>query len=299
MGHGAAGLANQGVGVAGSIQTGMGFLKGIGKKLPGKGGRTNTPDPDAPSKPKDGDPDSVRPTCSFSAETLVATSAGAQPIAALEPGDTVLAYNEADQTTGSYTVTTLLVSTDTVLVDLQIDAEPINTTPEHPFFTHERGWVAAEDLALGDRIRAADGTWGVVERLLLRGDTQVMYNLTVATAHTFFVGEGQWLVHNLCLDPVALANEWATARTFKNWVKNLDFRNPNMANEAPLSQAEARAVYDQAKSYGKTNTGIHDVVPVGPNPEGLLGNEARLKIHHFTVDNAHIEVQPGVTLPYP
>jgi hypothetical protein len=25
-----------------------------------------------------------------------------------------------------------------------------------------------------------------------------MYNLTVDTAHTFFVGEGQWLVHNAC-----------------------------------------------------------------------------------------------------
>jgi hypothetical protein len=25
-----------------------------------------------------------------------------------------------------------------------------------------------------------------------------MYNLTVDTAHTFFVGEGQWLVHNEC-----------------------------------------------------------------------------------------------------
>jgi hypothetical protein len=25
-----------------------------------------------------------------------------------------------------------------------------------------------------------------------------MYNLTVDTAHTFFIGEGQWLVHNKC-----------------------------------------------------------------------------------------------------
>lgn len=25
-----------------------------------------------------------------------------------------------------------------------------------------------------------------------------MYNFTVATAHTYFVGEGQWLVHNAC-----------------------------------------------------------------------------------------------------
>ncbi|RMG96564.1 MAG: hypothetical protein D6706_10060, partial [Chloroflexi bacterium] len=25
-----------------------------------------------------------------------------------------------------------------------------------------------------------------------------MYNFTVATAHTYFVGNGQWLVHNAC-----------------------------------------------------------------------------------------------------
>jgi hypothetical protein len=28
-----------------------------------------------------------------------------------------------------------------------------------------------------------------------------MYNLTVAVAHTFFVGDGQWLVHNSCSGP--------------------------------------------------------------------------------------------------
>jgi hypothetical protein len=28
-----------------------------------------------------------------------------------------------------------------------------------------------------------------------------MYNLTVETAHTFYVGEGQWLVHNTGCDP--------------------------------------------------------------------------------------------------
>jgi hypothetical protein len=31
---------------------------------------------------------------------------------------------------------------------------------------------------------------------------QEMYNLTVDTAHTFFVGEGQWLAHNAC-DPLS------------------------------------------------------------------------------------------------
>ena len=30
--------------------------------------------------------------------------------------------------------------------------------------------------------------------------TQEMYNLTVATAHTYYVGDGQWLVHNADCD---------------------------------------------------------------------------------------------------
>lgn len=31
-----------------------------------------------------------------------------------------------------------------------------------------------------------------------------MYNLTVEIAHTFYVGEGQWLVHNAGCDPQSL-----------------------------------------------------------------------------------------------
>ena len=27
----------------------------------------------------------------------------------------------------------------------------------------------------------------------------MMFNLTVGEAHTFFVGDGQWLVHNACI----------------------------------------------------------------------------------------------------
>jgi hypothetical protein len=79
-----------------------------------------------------------------------------------------------------------------------IDGEPIETTPEHPFFVLLRGWVAAGDLNVGDAIRQADGTYGSIEESLLLHQPQLMYNLTVDTAHTFFVGEGQWLVHNLC-----------------------------------------------------------------------------------------------------
>jgi hypothetical protein len=36
----------------------------------------------------------------------------------------------------------------------------------------------------------------VVKAVEVKNDRQVMYNLSVETAHTFFVGDGQWLVHN-------------------------------------------------------------------------------------------------------
>ena len=60
---------------------------------------------------------------------------------------------------------------------------------------------------MGEHVRRLDGRWGVVEQLTIEARPVVMYNLTVARAHTFFVGDAGWLVHNSC-DSVgdALAN---------------------------------------------------------------------------------------------
>ncbi|MCB0107994.1 MAG: hypothetical protein KDE53_18860 [Caldilineaceae bacterium] len=96
----------------------------------------------------------------------------------------------------------------------------VETTPEHPFYvlasaplalSFAEGWLAvgetvgrwvpAGELAIGDAIRQADGTTGTVQAVEVVAQPQVMYNLTVAQAHTFFVGDGQWLVHNACLTP--------------------------------------------------------------------------------------------------
>ncbi len=38
--------------------------------------------------------------------------------------------------------------------------------------------------------------YGLVEAVVFVSAPQPMYNLTVATAHTYLVGEGGWLVHN-------------------------------------------------------------------------------------------------------
>jgi hypothetical protein len=140
----------------------------------------------------------ARAGCSFSADTPVTTAEGQVPIAEVEIGDLVLAYNEALGTTGSYTVTDVLVHADPIITYLTLGGEEIEATPEHPFYTEEHGWVPAGELWVGAQVRQAGGTYGVVQSVLLVQQPQMMYNLSVAQAHTFFVGDGQWLVHNSC-----------------------------------------------------------------------------------------------------
>jgi hypothetical protein len=58
--------------------------------------------------------------------------------------------------------------------------------------------LPAAALQAGDEIRNAEWAAGTVEAIEFVAESQTMYNFTVATAHTYFVGEGQWLVHNAC-----------------------------------------------------------------------------------------------------
>lgn len=136
--------------------------------------------------------------CSFSWNTPVATTEGQVPISEIDSGDLVLAYHEGLRTTGFYTVTATWTHDDPVIITITLDGEEIETTPEHPFYVLLRGWVPAEDLHAGDAVRRANGTYGRVDNVRIERRTQRMYNLTIADAHTFFVGEGEWLVHNTC-----------------------------------------------------------------------------------------------------
>lgn len=74
----------------------------------------------------------------------------------------MLAWNEASGEIGYYQVTDTIHHTDEVVANIIIDGEWIETTPEHPFYVEGKGWTDAEDLQIGDQIRQADGTTGVV-----------------------------------------------------------------------------------------------------------------------------------------
>jgi hypothetical protein len=108
----------------------------------------------------------------------------------------VLAWDEATGATGSYTVTDTISHIDPVVLELTINGERLQTTAQHPFYTLGYGSVDAGNLWLGAQVRRADGSTGVVQGAVFDARSQPMYNLTVATAHTFFVGDAQWLVHN-------------------------------------------------------------------------------------------------------
>ncbi len=133
---------------------------------------------------------------SFSADTVVATPDGNVAISELKLDDLVLAYDEANGEVGAYRVLDIHTHTDEIMVKLTIDGEVIQTTPEHPFFTVERGWIPAGALEVGEQVYAADLTTGVVEAIETLAEPQMMVNLTVETVHTFAVGDGQWVVHN-------------------------------------------------------------------------------------------------------
>ena len=58
------------------------------------------------------------------------------------------------------------------------------------------GWIEAGDLTVDTAVQKADGTYGRIQHIEMVVHPQPMYDLTVDVAHTFFVGDEQWLVHN-------------------------------------------------------------------------------------------------------
>jgi len=142
--------------------------------------------------------DIVGAFCSFSADTPVATATGRTAIASIRVGDTVEAYDPKTGETGPHEVTAVSAKTDPVVEHLATDTGPIETTPNHPFFTADRGWVEAGQLLVGEQIRTESDHTTAVTGFTLDATPTTMWDLTVDGAHSFFVGSGGVLVHNAC-----------------------------------------------------------------------------------------------------
>jgi hypothetical protein len=93
----------------------------------------------------------------------------------------------------------------------------MEVTPEHPLYIEGKGWLKAEAVTAGDRLRRIDGGWAAVlaiERVVL--DTPV-------GVHTYFVLEVGVLVHN-CRRVVELGpgNVFRDEPGANRWLQNLE-----------------------------------------------------------------------------
>jgi RHS repeat-associated protein len=171
---------------------------GPGRPPHGPDGPPRPRDPDAPQRPRDPN----TPCHSFTAGTAVLLADGSTaPIDSIEPGDRVWATDPVTGESGPRLVTDVLVHVeDDALVVITADGATITATDHHPFWDPEdKEWVAADDLAAGDRLATADGDVVDVEATArtVPAATSV-FNLVVEGVHTFFVvpGDEPVLVHN-------------------------------------------------------------------------------------------------------
>ncbi|MFQ3594036.1 MAG: RHS repeat-associated core domain-containing protein, partial [Gemmataceae bacterium] len=158
----------------------------------------------------------------FPPDTLVSTEAGLRPIAQVEAGERVWAY---DFQAGVWRLCVVECRHDAEydgpLVTLDVGVGEVTATAYHPFWVVEGQdlesrpalrhvdvsedrdealpgrWVNSHDLREGDVVFLRDRGPVTVRRVWQRSERTPVCNLTVQGLHTFAVGEMQILVHNM------------------------------------------------------------------------------------------------------
>ena len=145
----------------------------------------------------------IRPpslTTCFAAGTPVRTMDGFQPIEKIRTGDLVLSQ---DVTTGALEFRPILVvhhnpPNRTLRITLS-DDEILVASIYHRFWRSGKGWAQARELQTGDVLRSLASTVHVVS--VEPGSVEPLFNLDVAQNRSFFVGNGNVLVHDNTLPP--------------------------------------------------------------------------------------------------
>ena len=134
----------------------------------------------------------------FKAGTAVSTENGNVAIESIKVGDLVWA---TDPETGEIALKEVLntfVRKSSELIHITVNGEKITTTPTHPFWVPQKGWVDAIQLRAGDRLKLLNGEYVIIEQIqheILETPITV-YNFEVAEFHTYYVTGSAILVHN-------------------------------------------------------------------------------------------------------
>mgnify|MGYP000993768406 CR=1 FL=1 len=132
--------------------------------------------------------------------TLIKTDDGYKEIKDIEVGDLVYSEDPLTGEKGLKRVTNVFVNETSVIVRIYAGDEEIETTPTHPFWVIEKGWVAAGDIEAGDKVYLYSGEGREVKEVRFEYlDTPIkVYNFEVEDWHTYFVSEQDVFVHNEC-----------------------------------------------------------------------------------------------------
>ncbi len=77
------------------------------------------------------------------------------------------------------------------------EAEPLEPTPPHRFFSLDRcKWTPADELRVGEILRTRSGQVVTVESIGIKPGLHRVFNFEVEGDHNFYVGESGVLVHN-------------------------------------------------------------------------------------------------------
>jgi RHS repeat-associated protein len=146
--------------------------------------------------------DALKKAC-FAAGTKLLTPNGFKEIERLRPGDLVLSRPESD--VGGPVLPKVIeeafVTTGQIL-HLHVGERVIRTTPEHPFWVYNKGWVSAGQLRIGDLLVSHDEKVLTLTDIHLTEGIETVYNMRVAEFSTYFVGCDEWgfsvWAHNEC-----------------------------------------------------------------------------------------------------
>ena len=140
------------------------------------------------------------PGVCFVAGTPVLAACGYIAIEEIKVGDMVWSENPETGKKELKEVVQTFVNETTELIYVYVGNEEIVTTPEHPFYSPIKGWIAACKLRAGDILVLQNGKYVTVEKAqheILEAPITV-YNFEVADFHTYYVGKSAVLVHNTC-----------------------------------------------------------------------------------------------------
>jgi len=132
-------------------------------------------------------------------------SFGGPPIESLEVGDLVLARtdSESDDSVAPRRILRTFVRDAPSLIDVRTisvdgERESVRSTPEHLYYTLNRGWVTAGDLIANETLVDRSGSEVRVTKVLPIAQEAAVYNIEVDVDHTYFVGHSAVWVHNQC-----------------------------------------------------------------------------------------------------